>query len=170
MDNYTEGIAFILEGATEKVFYKAYLEYLSALDEKTSLIRNKLTDDGEIIFCWQSGEKKILVKFYVVGTITQIAHSSKWFLNMCSKKNKMPWTVYLCYDTDSSNSNISKFYEGDWKILRQDLEKSKTTTIVDLAASADIEDMILSILVDTFISKISFPMQPGPEIGSISDA
>ena len=30
--------------------------------------------------------------------------------------------------------------------------------------------MILSILVDTFISKISFPMQPGPEIGSISDA
>ena len=32
------------------------------------------------------------------------------------------------------------------------------------------EDLILSILVDTFISKISFPMQPGPEIGSISDA
>ena len=30
--------------------------------------------------------------------------------------------------------------------------------------------MILSILVDTFISKISFPMQPGPEIGSFSDA
>ena len=38
---------------------------------------------------------------------------------------------------------------------------------------ADFEDeknVILSILVDTFISKISFPMQPGPEIGSISDA
>ena len=34
----------------------------------------------------------------------------------------------------------------------------------------DDEDLILSILVDTFISKISFPMQPGPEIGSISDA
>ena len=31
-------------------------------------------------------------------------------------------------------------------------------------------NVILSILVDTFISKISFPMQPGPEIGSISDA
>ena len=30
--------------------------------------------------------------------------------------------------------------------------------------------LILSILVDTFISKISFPMQPGPEIDSISDA
>lgn len=36
-------------------------------------------------------------------------------------------------------------------------------TIKDIA-------LILSILVDTFISKISFPMQPGPEIGSISDA
>lgn len=34
----------------------------------------------------------------------------------------------------------------------------------------DLNGMILSILVDTFISKISFPMQPGPEIGSISDA
>ena len=34
----------------------------------------------------------------------------------------------------------------------------------------EVKRMILSILVDTFISKISFPMQPGPEIGSISDA
>lgn len=142
MDNYTEGIAFILEGTTEKVFYKAYLEYLSALDEKASLIRDKSADDGEIIFCWQAGEKKILIKFHVVGTITQIVHSGKWFLNMCSKKHKIPWTVYLCYDTDSYNSNISKFYEGDWKILRQELEKSKTT-IVDLAANADIEDIML---------------------------
>ena len=30
--------------------------------------------------------------------------------------------------------------------------------------------MILSILVDTFISKISLPMQPVPEIRSISGA
>lgn len=30
--------------------------------------------------------------------------------------------------------------------------------------------LILSILVDTFISKISLPMQPVPEIGSISVA
>lgn len=104
MDNYTEGIAFILEGATEKVFYKAYLEYLSALDEKTSLIRNKLTDDGEIIFCWQSGEKKILVKFYVVGTITQIAHSSVlayWYLV------KYFWLLLPFYDTIKETAVIS---------------------------------------------------------------
>ena len=34
----------------------------------------------------------------------------------------------------------------------------------------DFDEVILSILVDTFISKISLPMQPVPEIGSISDA
>lgn len=34
----------------------------------------------------------------------------------------------------------------------------------------DMKEMILSILVDTFISKISLPMQPVPEIGSISGA
>lgn len=67
MDNYTEGIAFILEGATEKVFYKAYLEYLSALDEKTSLIRNKLTDDGEIIFCWNLVKKRFLSNFMLLA-------------------------------------------------------------------------------------------------------
>ena len=87
MNNYTEGIAFILEGATEKVFYKAYLEYLSTLDENTLLIRDKSTDDGEIIFCWQSGKKKILIKFYVVGTITQIVHSGKWFLKIKNNYN-----------------------------------------------------------------------------------
>lgn len=42
----------------------------------------------------------------------------------------------------------------------------QTTSLI----AVDDKDMILSILVDTFISKISFPMQPGPEIGSISDA
>ena len=36
--------------------------------------------------------------------------------------------------------------------------------------TAELEGMILSILVDTFISKISLPMQPVPEIGSISVA
>ena len=38
------------------------------------------------------------------------------------------------------------------------------------AINFNLYEVILSILVDTFISKISFPMQPGPEIGSISDA
>ena len=36
--------------------------------------------------------------------------------------------------------------------------------------STTINAMILSILVDTFISKISLTMQPGPKIDSISGA
>ena len=40
----------------------------------------------------------------------------------------------------------------------------------EFAQYSGFDFVILSILVDTFISKISFPMQPGPEIGSISDA
>lgn len=46
-----------------------------------------------------------------------------------------------------------------------------TSWSIDGTGSVSItKTLILSILVDTFISKISFPMQPGPEIGSISDA
>lgn len=46
----------------------------------------------------------------------------------------------------------------------------KAETISRIKTLIDKYNLILSILVDTFISKISFPMQPGPEIGSISDA
>ena len=41
---------------------------------------------------------------------------------------------------------------------------------IDNVGNAKYVYMILSILVDTFISKISLPMQPVPEIGSISVA
>lgn len=143
MENYTEGIAFILEGTTEKVFYKAYLDYLLSMSVNASLVKEVSPDDGEIVFCWSNGDKKILIKFFVVGAITQIVHSGKWFQSKCIKKYKIPWTVYLCYDTDSSNADISKFYEGDWIILRQELEKAKANTVIDLAASADIEDIML---------------------------
>ena len=56
----------------------------------------------------------------------------------------------------------------------QDSEKSKIkdvtkNVLISWGVLKEVE-VILSILVDTFISKISFPMQPGPEIGSISDA
>ena len=39
-----------------------------------------------------------------------------------------------------------------------------------LKPSEILSQMILSILVDTFISKISLTMQPGPKIDSISGA
>ena len=76
--------------------------------------------------------------------------------------------------------------EVESKILEKYREKGTITEdeIVDICLDYDLnlieidsicerifsKKVILSILVDTFISKISFPMQPGPEIGSISDA
>ena len=57
-------------------------------------------------------------------------------------------------------------FGADVKAAREAKRLARKT----LAEMVGIEWLILSILVDTFISKISFPMQPGPEIGSISDA
>lgn len=62
------------------------------------------------------------------------------------------------------------------KIIDQMLDFEETTKALmileekDSQKALELGKVILSILVDTFISKISFPMQPGPEIGSISDA
>lgn len=58
-----------------------------------------------------------------------------------------------------------KLFLDIWEKYECPEEVSDPLTIYNI-----LNDMILSILVDTFISKISFPMQPGPEIGSISDA
>lgn len=57
----------------------------------------------------------------------------------------------------------------DGYIIVLDLQKVKAH-MAQLQKIGGNLNLILSILVDTFISKISFPMQPGPEIGSISDA
>ena len=54
--------------------------------------------------------------------------------------------------------------------FREDSSIEKGPLLLNYCVTGRCEIMILSILVDTFISKISFPMQPGPEIGSISDA
>lgn len=51
--------------------------------------------------------------------------------------------MFLCYDTDNYTPNISKFYEDDWKELRKTISKHKSCSIIDLAAQADIEDIML---------------------------
>ena len=48
--------------------------------------------------------------------------------------------------------------------------KRLCTGFLALATVVTALPMILSILVDTFISKISLTMQPGPKIDSISGA
>ena len=56
---------------------------------------------------------------------------------------------------------------SDTQNAQSPTKEKKTYTVEEIAEQLD---MILSILVDTFISKISLPMQPVPEIGSISVA
>ena len=50
------------------------------------------------------------------------------------------------------------------------INRKKLVAFVLSIIAKGVDPMILSILVDTFISKISLPMQPVPEIGSISVA
>lgn len=140
--DYKKGIAFILEGATEKVFYKTFMKWI-AQNNNCSFVKGESIDNGDIHFVWNNGSEKILIKFNVVGTVTQISHSNRWFYSKCAKPYKIPWTVFLCYDTDNSENDISKFYQDDWKVLRNDLKKAKAKEIIDLAASADIEDIML---------------------------
>lgn len=141
-EGYSRGVAFILEGTTEKVFYRSFLKWVS---ENNSCIfeRGENLDNADIYFDWDNGHEKVLIKFNVVGTVTQISHSAKWFSSKCAKEYRMPWEVFLCYDTDNPDDDISKFYQNDWKILRNDLKKAKAEEVIDLAARADIEDIML---------------------------
>lgn len=89
MDKFTEGIAFIMEGKTEKVFYKCFLDHISTSNVNIKFDK-EFSDDSEIYYTWSSPSKKIIIKIFVVGTISQITHSASWFANKCSKKNEDP--------------------------------------------------------------------------------
>lgn len=138
---YTKYVAFILEAATEKVFYLNLLKYFCDKHINAELVR--MNEDGEIFYLVKQQSRKILIKIYSVGTITQITNSGTWFTNRCQKKHKGDWTIFLCYDTDNYQADISKFYEGDWRLLRKELEHSGKNKVIDLAANADIEDIML---------------------------
>lgn len=140
--SYTKGIAFIMEGSTEKVFYRSFMTWL-ANRQGCKFEKIDALDTGEVLFEWINGDETILIKINVVGAVTQLVHSGKWFSNTCAKRYRISWNVYLCYDTDSHDYDISKFYRDDWKLLREELKKSKAKKIVDLAARADIEDVML---------------------------
>ena len=93
-----------------------------------------------------------------VGTITQIHNSASWLQNNCvqAKGKKIPWTVFLCYDTDSYNADVTKFYKDDWKTFRKMINAQRgVKKIVDMAVDADIEDIFLLDLhgISCFIPK-----------------
>jgi len=145
MENiYSSGIAFVFEGDTEKIFYYTMLSYFVSKHPGYSL--DKRIDDttGETFYVLLSETKSILIKTNVVGTVSQISNSGAWFLNRCYKENKnIGWTVFLCYDTDSYNNDITKIMDGDWIELRKLIENNENCTVIDLAAQADIEDIML---------------------------
>lgn len=134
------GLAFIVEGATEKVFY---LEYLSQLCKAKDLTLKKGLDTQEDCYVITSMSNAKVVMMVSVNSVSQITNSATWFDRVCVGENPgVIWTVFLCYDTDEYNSDITKFHEGDWAMLRESIAPS-AQKVVDMAAEADIEDMML---------------------------
>ena len=139
---FKNGYAFILEGDTEKEFYYALLEHLC---KKYNVNLARIVDKSspDISYELQIDNEVMLIKFNTVNTITQIPRTGKWFKTQCVGRygTGVSWYVFLCYDKDDYKEDISKFHEGDWAILRESLKKAKQ--IVDVAAAADIEDVML---------------------------
>ncbi len=139
---YDEGWAIIHEGSTEKVFYLCLLEFFCKKYEAT-IKKEELNDGLEIIHVLEIKDRKYIIKTYDAGSLTNMPKTSKWFEEECAKKylKRSLWRVFLCYDTDAYKYEVSPYYEGDWKDLREKIGKVKE--IVDLAAAADIEDVLL---------------------------
>lgn len=142
-EQFTKGVAFIMEGDTEKVFYLVLLEWLCKKHSNYTLRKDADPSTGERYYVLENGNNRVLVKMNPVGTISQITNSASWFESRCYGEHKsIPWAAVLCYDTDGYQEPITKFYEGDWKELRKRLKK-KAKEIIDMAAAADIEDTML---------------------------
>ena len=136
---FERGIALIVEGATEKMFYQVYLE--RCCDACPPAHMDKELLDGDVCFVIRGcshGER--LVMFHSMDTITQMPNAGAWFNRACKGKfPAVPWSVFLCYDADEYNHPVSKFREGDWARLREEIEEG-AENVFDLAAEADIED------------------------------
>lgn len=138
---YVAGIALIVEGATERVFYSEFIKSRAMTHD--AIIRRVADGDGANLLVTRHDGSSELVKINNVGTVTQMTNSAAWFHRACAARHaNIPWNVFLGYDTDAYNANITKFHEGDWKRLRDDIAP-EAASIYDLAASADIEDVML---------------------------
>lgn len=137
---HEKGLAFIAEGATERVFYE---EYLAKLCADRGMRISEDTDTQENSFIVTKGGRSIVIMFNSVGSVTQMTNSATWLRRAClGAFGRIPWHVFLCYDTDDYDGDITKFYEGDWLRLRNAIEQD-AETVTDLAARADIEDILL---------------------------
>lgn len=131
----------MVEGDTELVFYEEYLSFVVRSNPGWSF--EPLEEIGVVSFKLRSSKGLSIVKMYSADTITQVPNSGIWFIEECAKPlHAIPWFVVLAYDTDGYNAPITKFHEGDWERLRTQLD-CHARGIIELAASADIEDIML---------------------------
>jgi len=141
------------------------LEYYLSKHKDYRVVKELDRSTNEFQLVLMNDSQAVLIKTFTVGTV--IAHtqaSVNWFKNNCKLQHKqLDWTVFLCYDTDSHNRDVSQFQEGDWKELKKSIKKNKRTSIIDLAASADIEDIILLDIgsVCSFLGIILCPIPLG---------
>jgi len=165
MSEFARGVAFICEGQTERVFYHSMLEYYLSKHRDYRVIKELDRNLCEYQLVLENDLQSVLVKTFTVGTIIANTQApANWFKNSCKQQHKqIDWTVFLCYDTDSHNKDVSQFQEGDWKELKKSIKKNKQTSIIDLAASADIEDIILLDMegVCSFLGIILCPIPVG---------
>lgn len=105
------GLAFIVEGPTEKVFY---LEYLSQLCKAKGLVLKKDLDTTEDSYLICSAGDERVVMMTSVNSVSQMTNSATWFERSCvGGFPDISWTVFLCYDTDEYCSDITMFHEGE---------------------------------------------------------
>lgn len=145
--DFDQGFALIMEAETEHQFYDALLLHFAKKHPECTLEKKLDKDTFEYYYVVHGPFGQRIIRMNAVGTITQIHNSASWFNSKASlTKKSVPWTVFLCYDTDNYNADVTKFYEDDWKEFRQRLSSRHAKKIIDLAANADIEDIFLQDL------------------------
>lgn len=137
---YEKGLAFVVEGKTESVFYEEYLT-ACCLRHGLRITRNDKTQENSFII--EKSDGIVMVMINNVSTVTQMTNSATWLQRACFDTfDSMPWHVFLCYDTDNYDCDITKFYEDDWLRLRETIQQ-RAASVTDLAIRADIEDVML---------------------------
>ena len=162
---YSSGVAFIFEGETEQTFYEILISRFSGQHREYSFSQRYDESINEFISESIGTNHSVIIRMNTVRTVSQVAHSADWFTNTCKKNHRgIRWTVFLCYDTDSPTEDITKFYEGDWLILRNKL-KARNVEIIDLASRAMIEDLLLYDS-EGICNYLEVPNQPIPRKGN----
>lgn len=135
------GVAFVGEGPTEEVFYRAYLFRRAA--QLGLGMKRRMGVTGVEYLCERVTGGSAVVMFHGAGSITSIPKTLNWFREACvGERPGFGWSVFLCFDTDGHNDAITQYHQGDWLVLRQGLA-DMGASVFDLAAEADIEDIML---------------------------